>query len=57
MMLAGLLALSAAVPVFAHGSGHVGGPGGAPPAEEVAIGFVCGEASRAVEATGTDACD
>ena len=54
----GLLALTAAVPAFAHGGGHVGGPGGgAPPTEEDAIGFVCKEASEAVEAMGMDECD
>ena len=58
LMLSGLLALAAAVPAFAHGGGHAGGPGGgAPPTEEGAIGFVCEQASEAVEATGTDECD
>ena len=57
LILAGLLTLATAVPAFAHGGGHVGGPGGAPPSEEDAIVFVCEEASEAVDATGTEECD
>ncbi len=57
LLVVGLLALGAVVPAFAHGGGHVGGPGlGAPPTEEDAIAFVCEEGSVAVDATGTDEC-
>ena len=54
----GLLTLATSVPAFAHDGGHVGGPGGgALPTEENAIVFVCEEATVAVDATGTNACE